>query len=112
MNDRARDIGVIKKKLILWRLKLVEELDNYEIIQQDDDFVNNIIQDNENIVCLIQKQKKINMIMDIDTALKKIEKNEYGICENSCEEIDIRRLAANPLAKYTLEIQQILEDCN
>ena len=38
-------------------------------------------------------------LANINDALSKIEKGEYGVCENCKKEIDIERLKANPEAR-------------
>lgn len=48
-------------------------------------------------------------LADITKTLRKIEEGEYGLCEVSGEEIPEERLRANPLACYTVEVQERLE---
>ena len=42
-------------------------------------------------------------LKDINLALKKIKKGDYGICEKCKKEIEIERLKANPSAKFCLK---------
>lgn len=42
---------------------------------------------------------------EIDAAFRRIEEGEYGYCEETGEEIGLPRLRANPLARYTIEVQ-------
>lgn len=44
-------------------------------------------------------------LKDIDSALNKIEKNDYGKCENCQEEIDKDRLKAYPAAKFCMKCE-------
>ena len=48
-------------------------------------------------------------IADIHRALRKLSQGEYGICEATGSEIPAARLIANPLARYTVEHQAVLE---
>ena len=48
-------------------------------------------------------------LAEIDHALAKIEDGSYGICEESGELINPLRLEAIPTARYTMEVQQKLE---
>ncbi|MDP6776701.1 MAG: TraR/DksA family transcriptional regulator [Candidatus Latescibacteria bacterium] len=48
-------------------------------------------------------------LAEIDHALAKIENGTYGLCEESGELINRLRLEAIPTARYTLEVQQKLE---
>ena len=45
-------------------------------------------------------------LQEIDAAIRRLERGEYGICESTGEEIPVVRLKANPLATYTLEAQE------
>ncbi len=51
----------------------------------------------------------INMLKDIDAALDKIEKGQYGICEGCDEPINEKRLEVNPTARYCIECQRMVE---
>jgi DnaK suppressor protein len=42
----------------------------------------------------------------IDAALKRIENGTYGYCEDTGEEIGLKRLDARPVATLTLEAQE------
>jgi DnaK suppressor protein len=48
-------------------------------------------------------------LQDIHKAQRKLDDDEYGLCEISGEEISEARLRANPLARYTLEVQERME---
>ncbi len=56
----------------------------------------NIEEFEENTAVLKELEIRYN---DIKDALDKIEKNKYGICEVSGEEIEEERLIANPAAR-------------
>ena len=45
----------------------------------------------------------------IDAALKRIRKNDYGVCENCQEEMLPKRLDAVPWAKHCINCQQKME---
>ncbi len=42
----------------------------------------------------------------IDTALTKIETSEYGFCEETGDQIGIKRLEARPIATFSIEAQE------
>ena len=46
------------------------------------------------------------LIEKIDTALAKMDKDEYGYCEETGEEIGLRRLMARPIATLCIEAQE------
>lgn len=45
----------------------------------------------------------------IDEALLRIDNEEYGLCQNCEKEINPKRLAAIPWARYCLECQEMVE---
>lgn len=48
-------------------------------------------------------------LRQIDQALERIDEGSYGYCEESGEEIGIRRLQAQPMATLSIESQERLE---
>ena len=52
----------------------------------------------------INRQNKL--ISKIDKALKKIEENTYGYCEETGEPIGLKRLIARPIATLSIEAQE------
>ncbi len=49
---------------------------------------------------------------DINRAIQKIEKNQYGKCEMCDEQIDIRRLRTKPYARFCITCREIYEKEN
>lgn len=45
----------------------------------------------------------------VNEAIKRIDGDEYGICQNCEEEINPKRLAAVPWARYCLDCQELRE---
>lgn len=45
----------------------------------------------------------------IDEALERLEEEEYGVCQNCEQEINPKRLAAIPWARYCLDCQELRE---
>jgi len=52
----------------------------------------------------VNRQRKL--LSKIDQAIKKIENNTYGYCEETGEPIGIKRLLARPIASLTIEAQE------
>ena len=52
----------------------------------------------------INRQNKL--ISKLDKALKKIEENTYGYCEETGEPIGLKRLIARPIATLSIEAQE------
>lgn len=56
---------------------------------------------------IVQQQEK--ELDEIEVALKKISKGEYGICEMCEDDISFQRLKVKPHAKYCIECREIVE---
>ena len=52
------------------------------------------------------RDRERKLISKIDIALKKIENNTYGYCEETEEPISIQRLDARPIATLSIEAQE------
>jgi DnaK suppressor protein len=52
---------------------------------------------------------KKNLLFEVKEALKRIEDDTYGVCEETEEPIGYKRLAAQPWTRLSLEAQQDLE---
>ena len=52
----------------------------------------------------LNRQRKL--LSKIDKAIKKINDNTYGYCEETGEPIGIKRLIARPIATLTIEAQE------
>lgn len=111
----------LKKSLLKLKKSIEEELfikyqyeNNIEKYQDDEDNQPSDEADlaaQANIIALETKRqlllkKKLN---EVNIALNKIENNIYGICEESGEPIELKRLLANPTARFCFEIQKLLE---
>ena len=49
------------------------------------------------------------LLIEIDNALQRIEKQTYGICESTGKPITKARLEAQPWARYCVEYARMLE---
>lgn len=61
---------------------------------------------------LKRQSKRIESLRQVLQALDRIDDENYGYCEQSGEPIGLRRLIANPCARYTIEVQQHIEQKN
>lgn len=55
-------------------------------------------------------EMKYEQYKDIAEAFRKLQNNTYGLCEECGTEIDIKRLAVNPLARYCIECKTRKEE--
>ncbi|MBI5141239.1 MAG: RNA polymerase-binding protein DksA [Nitrospirae bacterium] len=56
------------------------------------------------------RSRESKLIKKIDETIERIDRNEYGICEDCGEEIDARRLLARPVTTYCIECKQRQEE--
>ena len=88
--------------------------ENYhtEVIAQTEDTIEDgdqaQIYTNQNVSFSLQKTS-IKTLHDIEIALEKIEKGNYGICEETGEPIETKRLEKQPWVRLSLEAQEELE---
>ncbi|MEO1611038.1 MAG: TraR/DksA C4-type zinc finger protein, partial [Pseudomonadota bacterium] len=52
------------------------------------------------------RDRQRKLISKIDAALRRIEQDEYGYCEDTGNPISLRRLDARPIATLSLEAQE------
>jgi len=55
------------------------------------------------------RDRQRKLIAKIDSALRRIDKDEYGYCEVTGDPIGLRRLIARPIATMTVEAQEAHE---
>ncbi len=55
-------------------------------------------------------EMKYEQYKDIADAFRKLQNNTYGLCEECGEEIDIKRLEVNPLARYCISCKTKKEE--
>jgi DnaK suppressor protein len=60
---------------------------------------------NQSMVFRLRGREKV-LLAKIDRALEKIEKGEFGICENCGEEISIKRLEARPVTTLCIRCKE------
>jgi DnaK suppressor protein len=53
---------------------------------------------------------KYEQYKDIADAFRKLENVSFGLCEECGEEIDIKRLEVNPLARYCIACKTLKEN--
>ena len=104
-----------KEKLLKHKMRVMNTMkENYhtEVIAQTEDTIEDgdqaQIYTNQNVSFSLQKTS-IKTLHDIEIALEKIEKGNYGICEETGEPIETKRLEKQPWVRLSLEAQEELE---
>jgi RNA polymerase-binding transcription factor len=102
----------IKKSLLAERELLIEKLKDNDLSIDDSetpDPVDLAVRNYSKNVMLAVSENESRQLMLIDEALLRIEDKEYGECQNCEKEINPKRLAAIPWARYCLNCQELLE---
>ena len=109
MNDMQ--LAYFKKKLTDWRDELLKEsretMDHLkEENWQEADIADRASLETEAGVELRTRNRYLKLISKIDAAIRRIEQGEYGYCEETGDEIGLKRLEARPVATMTIEAQE------
>ena len=101
-----------KKKLIDWRNEIVESNTKGLYLNEVDreissaDIVDQASSQTEKTVEMRTLNRQIKLLSKINKAIKKIDDNTYGYCEETGEPIGIKRLIARPIATMSIEAQE------
>ena len=101
-----------KKKLIDWRNEIAESNTKGLYLNEIDgeissaDIVDQASSQAEKTVEMRTLNRQIKLVSKIDKAIKKINNNTYGYCEETGEPIGLKRLIARPIATLSIEAQE------
>lgn len=109
MNPTMREY--FRQKLINWRSELQAESSETLNNLQEESSVSPDIADRASVETdrsleLRTRDRERKLISKIEEALKRIEEDTYGYCEETGEPINIARLEARPIATLSLEAQE------
>lgn len=109
MNERQKEY--FRRKLIEWKNDILRESrGTLDQLQEDNhnlpDLTDRASSETEKALELRTRDRQRKVISKIDAALRRIETNEYGFCEETGEPIGLRRLEARPIATLSLEAQE------
>ncbi len=106
------NINDIKQNLITERDFLFTKLNGNDLSVDDaetPDPVDLAVQNYSKNVLLAVSENDSRQLQMIDEALKRIEDEEYGTCQNCTNVISPKRLTAVPWARYCLNCQELVE---
>ena len=100
-----------RAKLLAWKLELstelTETLDNLkEENWQESDIADRATVETDASLELRTRDRYRKLINKINDALQRIERGTYGYCEETGEEIGLKRLEARPIATLSIEAQE------
>jgi DnaK suppressor protein len=102
----------IKQRLLEERESLIGKLNGNDLSIDDSetpDPVDLAVRNYSKNVMLAVSENESKQLVLIDESLRRIEDEEYGECQNCEEQINPKRLAAIPWARYCLNCQALLE---
>ena len=97
-----------------WKKELMEEVDRTEHHKQDEsanlpDPNDRATMEEEFSLELRTRDRERKLIKKIDQTLERIEKDDYGYCDDCGVEIGIRRLEARPTATLCIDCKSLQE---
>ncbi len=100
-----------RQKLMTWRDQLMTESDSTinhlrEENWQEPDINDRATLESDAALELRTRDRYRKLINKIDKALKRINDGDYGFCEETGDEIGLKRLEARPIATLTIEAQE------
>jgi DnaK suppressor protein len=104
-QEHFRDI------LLAWKIELMQEVDRTVHHMQDEasnfpDPNDRATQESEFGLELRTRDRERKLLKKIDQALARIDEGAYGFCEETGEEIGLKRLEARPVATLCVEAQE------
>ena len=101
-----------KKRLVEWKNEIVK-LNSKSLYLKDvdqeissPDIVDQAASQTEKTVETRRLNRQIKLVSKIEKAIKKINDNTYGYCEETGEPIGLKRLIARPIATLSIEAQE------
>ena len=110
MNSKQK--MYFRKKLIDWKNDIAKSNNKALYLNEVDheissaDIVDQASSQTEKNVEMRTVNRQRKLISKIDQAIKRIDNNTYGFCEETGEPIGIKRLLARPIATLCIEAQE------
>ena len=101
-----------RKRLIEWKNEIVKSnskglyLSNTDNEISSSDVVDQASSQTEKTVEMRTLNRQIKLLSKIDKAIKKIDNDTYGYCEETGDPIGLKRLIARPIATLSIEAQE------
>jgi DnaK suppressor protein len=108
----AKQKSFFKKKLVEWKKDIIQSnsknlyLNDVDNEISSPDVIDQATSQTEKTVEMRTINRQMKLLSKIDQAIKKIENNTYGYCEETGEPIGVKRLVARPIATLSIEAQE------
>lgn len=104
-------VEYFRRKLVQWQEELIKE--SQETINNLQDEVRDIgdeaeraSRETENTLELRTRDRYRKLLSKIRKALNRVQEGDYGYCEDTDEEIGLKRLMVRPIATMTIDAQE------
>ena len=110
MCDKHRKF--FKKKLIDWKNEIIESNAKGLYLNEIDreissaDIIDQASSQTEKTVEMRTLNRQIKLLSKINKAIKKIDSDTYGYCDETGEPIGLKRLIARPIATLSIDAQE------
>ena len=109
MNDRQKEY--FRKKLLDWKDSILNESKETVSQMQEDarnipDVADRASEETDRALELRTRDRQRKLVVKIDAALRRLETDDYGYCEDTGNPISLKRLDARPIATLSLEAQE------
>jgi DnaK suppressor protein len=112
MNKRQQEH--FRKKLLAWRQELLDEIARTVLQMRDEpdnppDMNDRASQETDMSLELRSRDRERKLIKKIDEAVTRLERSEYGYCDECGVEIGVERLEARPTAELCIDCKTLGE---
>ena len=112
MNAKQKEF--FRRKLQTWRSEIISEtketLNNLQYESSNfSDLADRASSETDRSLELRSRDRQRKLIAKIDDALLRIDDGSYGYCEETGEEISLKRLIARPIATLSIDAQELHE---
>ncbi len=112
MNAKHKEY--FRRKLNDWRKEIINEtketLSNLQYEANNfSDLADRASSETDRSLELRSRDRQRKLVGKIDEALSRIEDGSYGYCEETGEEISLKRLIARPIATFSIDAQELHE---
>ncbi|MGY6662580.1 MAG: RNA polymerase-binding protein DksA [Glycocaulis sp.] len=109
MNPRQKEY--FRRKLMAWKDEILRESKTTLYALQEDigalpDLADRASTETDRSLELRARDRQRKLISKIESALRRIEEDTYGYCDETGEPISLARLDARPVATLSLEAQE------
>ena len=108
----AKQKAYFKTRLMEWRKEIIESNNKNLFLSEVDheisspDIVDQASSQTEKTVEMRTLNRQRKLLTKIEKAIKRIDDNTYGYCEDTGDPIGIKRLIARPIATLSIEAQE------